>query len=214
MLHTHEVTGSSPVVSTIKIRWQLSADFFVRSETNLPSQPFDKWRLCQELCSNYLAGSGMREVSQRWMPPQRPPPGASYSCLSCCPTGCQLHATDWHRPAWGRGYRSGKLPPHGCGSGSPGSASRDNCWYGSSSSARRESRNMLKFPSRHILPCLPLHAISLREVLRQRLWLSLEPLFCSLGHGFQHFSHKLYLGFGHSGENIAAEMYRAGRYLA
>ena len=33
----------------------------------------------------------MSEVSQQWRHLQGRPPGASCSCTSCCPTGCQLH---------------------------------------------------------------------------------------------------------------------------
>ena len=39
------------------------------------------------------------EVSQQWRRPQWQPPGASYSCTSCCPTGCRPHGAAGHRPA-------------------------------------------------------------------------------------------------------------------
>ena len=39
------------------------------------------------------------EVSQQWRRPQWQPPGASYSCTSCCPTGCRLHGAGGRRPA-------------------------------------------------------------------------------------------------------------------
>ena len=77
---------------------------------------------CQVFFAKWIAGPGMSEVSQQWKRPQGPPPGASCSCTSCCPTGCRPHGAGGHRPASERSCRPGSYPPHGYGGGSPGSA--------------------------------------------------------------------------------------------
>lgn len=39
----------------------------------------------------------MNRVSWQWKCPQRQPLDVSYSCTSCCPTGCCLHGTAGHK---------------------------------------------------------------------------------------------------------------------
>ena len=48
------------------------------------------------------------------------PLSASYSCSSCCPTGCRLHGGAWHRPASKQNCHPGSSPLLWCGGGSPG----------------------------------------------------------------------------------------------
>ena len=100
----------------------------------------------------WFVDSGMNEISQQWRRPQQQPPGASYSCTSCCPTGCRPHGAAGHRPASEQSYRPGNCPPHECGGGSPGSASQWPCWCGCESSAHWENRSKSAFTLCHPPP--------------------------------------------------------------
>ena len=57
------------------------------------------WWCRQELCANLFADSGVDEVKWQQRHPRRWSQGASYSCTSCCPTGCQPHGAGGHRLA-------------------------------------------------------------------------------------------------------------------
>ena len=85
----------------------------------------------------------MNEVSRQWKRLPEPPLSASYSCTSCCPTGCRPHGAAGRRPASGRSCHPGMYQPHGYGGGSPGSAVQSRCSCGSGSSARRENHSMM-----------------------------------------------------------------------
>ena len=87
-------------------------------------------------------------------PEARPPrhPGASCSCISCCPTGFRLHDEAVRRPASMPNFHPGRHRlPASC-AGSPGSSARLHCWFGSSPNARRESHSRSGFPQFHPQP--------------------------------------------------------------
>ena len=70
------------------------------------------------------------EVSLQWRRLPDPSPDASYSCISCCPTGFWQHAAVWRRPALRQSCRPGKFQRPVCGTGSLGSAAQSHYWYG------------------------------------------------------------------------------------
>ena len=56
-------------------------------------------RVVSTVFRTLVCSSGMNEVSQQWRHPQQQPPGASYSCTSCCPTGYRPHVAAGRRQA-------------------------------------------------------------------------------------------------------------------
>ena len=111
----------------------------------------------------------MNEISQQWRHPPRSPPGASYSCTSCCPTGYRPHGAAGHRPASKQSFRPGSYPLHGCGVRSLDSTSQSHCWCGCGSSARWGNHSKSKSPQCHPPPSWQLLSASYainREVQR------------------------------------------------
>ena len=88
----------------------------------------------------------LNEVRRQWGRRPKLPPNASYSCISCSPTGCLPRDEVGRRPASGRSSRQGMSLPRGSCGGSHGSAARSSCCYGCASSARWEKRSRSAFP--------------------------------------------------------------------
>ena len=61
-----------------------------------------------------------KRVVMQWRNRREQPPGASCSCISCCPTECLRHGAGERRRALGRNCRQGRHPRPGCAYGSRG----------------------------------------------------------------------------------------------
>ena len=61
-----------------------------------------------------------KRVVMQWRNRREQPPGASCSCISCCPTECLRHGAGERRRALGRNCRQGRHPRPGCACGSRG----------------------------------------------------------------------------------------------
>ena len=91
----------------------------------------------------------LSEVSRQRRCRPELPPNASYSCISCSPTGCPPRGGASRRSASGRNFHQGTSPPPASAGGSPGSAARSRCWYGCASSVRWENRSRSASPQCH-----------------------------------------------------------------
>ncbi len=61
-----------------------------------------------------------KRVVMQWRNRREQPPGASCSCISCCPTECLRHGAGERRRALGRNCRQGRHPRPVCAYGSRG----------------------------------------------------------------------------------------------
>ena len=131
---------------------------------------------------NYLQAR-LNEVSRQWRRRPEPPPSASCSCISCCPTAYLPHVAASLRPASGRSCHRGMSPPRASVGGSHGSAARSRCWCGCASSARWESHNRSVSPRCRPRPSWRPPSVSWRAARRPQLSPSRGTPFCSPARG-------------------------------
>ena len=125
----------------------------------------------------------LNEVSRQLRRRPKPPPSASYSCISCSPTGCPLRGAASRRPASGRSYHRGMSPPPASVGGSHGSAAQSRCWYGCESNDRWENLSRSASPRCRPRPSWRPPSASWRVARQRQPSPSRGRLSCSPGRG-------------------------------
>ena len=82
-------------------------------------RPFDAM-LLSTFMRKKVSRQRKKRVVMQWRNRREQPPGASCSCISCCPTECLRHGAGGRRRALGRNCRQGRHPRPGCACGSRG----------------------------------------------------------------------------------------------
>ena len=89
-----------------------------------PTEKALKEHFQDEVLSTFMRKKVSRQRKKRvvmqWRNRREQPPGASCSCISCCPTECLRHGAGGRRRALGRNCRQGRHPRPGCACGSRG----------------------------------------------------------------------------------------------